>query len=138
MGAWGVSGFANDTAADWSWEFKNADLETGLKLITDALNFRLTDHITYQQAAETIAIAAAEMVAAINGYPMDQEDAFSEDARKWIARTHPAADPDLTDLARRAVSRVTGPDSHIAGSWLDHAEPKWRVFIAALAAKLAG
>ena len=137
MGARGVSGFANDIAADWSLEFENADLETGLKLITDALNFKLSGQITHEEAAETVAVAAAELVAAIDGHPMDK-DGLSEDAMEWIARAHPASDPHLTDLARQAVSRVTGPDSYIAGTWLEDFEPRWRAFMAGLAAKLAG
>ena len=78
MGAWGVGGFANDTAGDWSWEFEHADLETGLKLITNALKFRLSDRIIHQESAETVAVAAAEMVAAINGHPMAYEDGFND------------------------------------------------------------
>src|SRR5262249_47368248 len=58
MGAWGVGGFANDTAGDWSWEFANADLDAGLKLIKDALNFQLSDLIVHEEAAETVSVAS--------------------------------------------------------------------------------
>jgi hypothetical protein len=38
----------------------------------------------------TIAVAAAELVAAINGQPID-ESAYNEGARQWISRGHVAA-----------------------------------------------
>jgi hypothetical protein len=38
MGTWGVGAFANDEARDWSVGFEGADLEAGLKRITDALD----------------------------------------------------------------------------------------------------
>jgi hypothetical protein len=68
---------------------------------------------------------------------MYYEHGLNKDAMDWIARTHPASDPHLTDLARQAVSRVTGPDSHLAGTWLGRFELEWRAFMAELAAKLA-
>jgi hypothetical protein len=71
---------------------------------------------------------------------VDDEDSGEElddEAMAWIERTHPASDPNLTDLARRALARVTGPDSQQAGEWLEEeTEGMWRAYVAELAAKL--
>jgi hypothetical protein len=209
MGTWGVGAFANDTAGDWSYEFKGADLQAGLTLIRDALN----------GDEDELAVAAAEMVAAINGQPasplpdpdatddedeeedddelddadvviyvassemvgdpeqvrraqevqalfnrpdpviawrvspgdgdtdnegmddggIDDEEGDSRYAMVWVARNRPASDQHLTELARRAVARVTSPDSWIASLWdeLDDSGG-WREYMAGLAARLAG
>jgi hypothetical protein len=145
MGTWGVGAFANDAAADWQDGFEDADLETGLKLIRDALN----------GDEDELAVAAAEVVATINGHPvppvpdarhhglMDVEAKFDDDAMAWIARTHPASNPQLTDLARRAVARISAPGSDLSRSWFEDElgasyALEWRAFMADLAAKLAG
>jgi Domain of unknown function (DUF4259) len=51
----------------------------------------------------------------------------------------PGQRPYLTDLARRAVSRVTDPGSDLAELWdeSDDNGVTWRSFMAELAAKLA-
>jgi hypothetical protein len=191
MGTWGVGAFANDAAADWALEFKYTDLQAGLRLIRDTLN----------GDDDELRIAAAEMVAAINGHPAsplpdpdatDEEDdelddadvvvyvatsdmvgepeevrraqeiqalfnrpdpviawrvtqsdgdtddedmdaeegdleepSFDRDAMVWVARTHPASDPDLTELARRAVARLTGPDFD-PGWEAEEDDARWR------------
>jgi hypothetical protein len=162
MGTWGVGAFENDEAADWSLEFENADLEGGLKLIRDALNFEGAGTEGIQELTEMVAVAAADLVIRINGHAVpappdthhldeivvdeDAEDdyefgGFGGEAMKWIARTHPASYPSLTDLARRAVARVKGPGSGLADLWdeaFDPADtPIWRSYMAELAAKLA-
>ena len=202
MGTWGVGSFENDYAADWAQEFEGADLTKGLTLIADALNFRGAGSDGSQELAEVLAVAAAEMVATINGHPVppppdlhhieeidyaegraftqeemvahsealmkelgmaiaaeigrpgevfifeetevfdgteDDDGEWTDPAMDWIARTHPASNPDLTDLARRAVSQVTGPDSCLADLWQesDDEGAAWRSFMAEVAARLA-
>jgi hypothetical protein len=138
MGAWGEGAFDNDIAADWAWEFETADLEGGLRLITDALAAAAqTGDAAYLDArAGTVAVAAAELVASIDGSPID-ESAYNETACQWIARARPASDADLTKLARRALSRVTGQRSELADLW-DEADSSWRSVIGELRVKLDG
>jgi hypothetical protein len=117
MGTWGVGAFENDIAADWSWEFESADLAAGLQLITDALTVaaQADGASSYLDAGDgSVAIAAAAMVAAVNGQPID-ESAFGEDARQWITRVHPSSDASLTGLARQAVSRGAAPPQSYQG-----------------------
>jgi hypothetical protein len=206
MGTWGVGAFANDAAADWALEFRNADLEAGLRLIWDALN----------GDDDELRVAGAEMVAAINGHPAsplpdpaahDEEDeeeedddledadvviytrdgvadpdairqareiqalftsrdpviavratqsdeeatdeeatdpeegnleepSFDRDAMLWVARSHPPSDPGMTELARRAVARLTGPDFN-PGWEIAADDARWREYMAGLAARLS-
>jgi hypothetical protein len=202
MGTWGVGSFENDYAADWALEFEGADLTKGLNLIRDALEFHGAGSEGIEELAEALAVAAAELVATINGHPVppppdlhhiekisyaegeaftkeemaahseaftrefgmalaaeigrpgevfvfeetevfdgnqDDDEEWTDPATDWIARTQPASDPDLTDLARRAVSRVTGPDSFLADLWeeSDDQGAAWRSYLAEVAAKLA-
>jgi hypothetical protein len=149
VGYWGVGPFANDHSGDWSAGFEGADLETGLKRITDALNGTGSGYYP-----DDLAVAAAEMVAMINLRPappipdqhpgMEGEDemAANEDALAWIARTQPVSDPRLTELARRAVGRISAPDSDLYRSWFEdevgvYSAPQWRSYMAGLAARLA-
>jgi Domain of unknown function (DUF4259) len=138
MGAWGEGAFDNDTAADWSWEFENADLAAGLRLITDALSAiaQADDAATYLDAEDgTRAVAAAELVVSINSQPI-AESPYNETARHWIARVHPGSDPSLTDLARRAVSRVTTDNSELAQLWDETGSSSWRSAMSELRDKL--
>ena len=138
MGAWGEGAFDNDTAADWSWEFENADLAAGLRLITDALSAaaQADDRAAYLDAEDgTRAIAAAELVASINGQPI-AESPYNETARQWIARAHPTSDPSRTNLARRAVSGVTTEYSELAQLWDETGSWSWRSGMSELQGKL--
>jgi hypothetical protein len=138
MGAWGVGAFENDEAADWSIEFRTADLRAGLSMITDPLTLAAkpeNESDLLDGSDGTMAVAAAELVAAINGHPID-ESVFNEDARQWIARVRPCFDPDLTSLAFEAMSRVLGPTSVLAELWFPENADRWRSAMAALRSKL--
>jgi hypothetical protein len=138
MGAWGQGAFDNDTAADWSWEFENADLAAGLRLITDALSTaaQADAAAAYLDANDgTRAVAAAELVASINGQPI-AESPYNETARQWIARVHPSSDPSLTNLARQAVSSVTTVNSELAQLWDEAGSSAWRSTMSELRDKL--
>jgi len=136
VGAWGEGAFDNDTAADWAREFKTADLADGLRLITDALAAAArTDAAAYLRArVGEVAVAAAELVAAVDGSPID-ESAYNAAACRWIARVRPVSDADLTELARRALSRVTNQHSELADLW-DEVDSSWRSVIGELRLKL--
>lgn len=127
MGAWGQGAFDNDDAADWSWEFETADLAAGLRLITDALTVvAQADDGTYLQVDDgSRAVAAAALVASINGRPID-ESPYNETARQWIARVRPSTDAVLTDLARQAVIRAAGPNSELTQLWGEAESSSWR------------
>ena len=138
MGAWGAGAFDNDDAADWSWEFENADHDAGLRLVTDALSAAVqASGSAYLDATDGArAIAAAEVVASINGQPID-ESPYNETVRQWINRTRPATGAALTDLARQAVDRVTMPqNSELAQLWGEAASSSWPSVMAELRTKI--
>ena len=137
MGAWGEGAFDNDGAADWSLEFRNADLAAGLRLITDALSaVAEADAAAYLDANDgERAVAAAELVALINGQPID-ESPYNQTARQWIVRVHPSSDRSLTNLARQTVARVTGQTSELAELWDETGSASWRSAMSGLRDKL--
>lgn len=139
MGAWGERAFDNDDAADFAGEFENADLAAGLRLITDALTVvAQADDGAYIQVDDgSRAVAAAELVASINGQPID-ESSYNETARQWIARARPSTDAALTDLARQAAIRATGQNSELAELWEEAGPSSWRSGMSELRGKLGG
>jgi hypothetical protein len=81
------------------------------------------------------AVAAAEVVASINGQPID-ESAYNKTMRQWMTRTKPRADVALTDLARQAIDRVTTQNSELAQLWSESGPSEWHAALAELKAKL--
>jgi len=81
---------------------------------------------TYLQVDDgSRAVAAAALVASINGRPID-ESPHNETARQWIARVRPSTDAVLTDLARQAVIRAAGPNSELTQLWGEAESSSWR------------
>jgi len=137
VSAWGAGAFDNDDAADWDLDFENADQATGLKLIADALTAAAqADSSIYLDAPDgSRAVAAAEAVASINKQLLD-ESAYNQRVRQWITRTGPGPEARLTELARRAVQRVTSQNSELAQLWDESGPSSWRSTIDELRAAL--
>jgi hypothetical protein len=136
MGAWAEGAFDNDDAADWSLQFENADLQSGLRIIEDALNEAVaagaSDYLECDAGSR--AVAAAELVAHIGGGTV-RESSYNAEALQWAARLTPHADPSLAALAGRAVARVIAPDSELAELW-DESGPSWRTSMTELRNRL--
>jgi hypothetical protein len=113
------------------------DLAAGLQLITDALSaVAQADAAAYLCVEDgERAAAAAELVALINGQPID-ESPYNQTARQWAARVHPSSDRSLTNLARQAVARVTGQNSELAELWDDTNSASWDSAMSGLRDKL--
>jgi len=138
MGAWGEGPFENDTAADWVFEFEQADLESGLTHVQVALDGAAgvgsADYLDSDAGAE--ALAAAELVAAMRGAAIEKSP-YNEAAIDWVARTSPVADQALVDLAVHALDRVVADNSELAQLW-DEAEPtSWRAAVEERKASIA-
>ena len=100
MGAWGAGSFENDDAMDWIGGLAPGsgvnDVRAALVPVTLA-----DDH--YVEAPDcSIAIAAAEAVAAARGRPMPS---LPEEVSAW-AKTETKLAPELVELARAAVDRI--------------------------------
>jgi hypothetical protein len=99
MGAWGAGSFDNDDAVDWLASLEHA---RDLTPIDDAFA-AVTGEGEPGEPDASAAIAAAEVVAAIDGRPLADLPGEIVD---WLAAARPRPDPNLTERARAAVQRV--------------------------------
>lgn len=99
MGTWGAGSFENDEAAVWRAELTltpdESAIEEGLRAVADA-----SDDEDVEDPESQIAIAAAEVVAAVKGRP---SSSLRDDSAEW-ARKRGATSADVLALARRAVT----------------------------------
>ncbi len=92
-GAWDVGAFDNDDALDWIIEVSES---SDIGDVRDALE-RVANGAGYLQVTNAnYALAAAEIVAALNGHPNPM---FPEELAAWISANGFKPDPGLTALA---------------------------------------
>ena len=111
MGAWGTGSFENDDAADWV---------SGLDAITSEELTRILAHAAddpeYLEApAASVAVAAAEVVAALRGSGADGTQAKIRD---WVGKHPQAFTAELQAMAIRAVDRVRR-NSELKDLWME-------------------
>jgi hypothetical protein len=120
MGAWGAGSFQNDDAMDWIVGLAEG---SGDAVLREALTPVATTDDRYLEAPDcSIAIAAAEAVAAARGHP---NVSLPDEVVRWV-RNKPDLTVDLIALARSAVDRVAGKselrdlweESDSAEAWL--------------------
>lgn len=110
MGAWGTRSFENDEAKDWAAGLDKIAPEELTRILTQA-----ADDPEYLEApAAYVAVAAAEVVAALSGAPAEEAPAGIVD---W-ARAHPQVfTPGLKALAIRTLERVRR-NSEVKDLWM--------------------
>lgn len=115
MGAWGSGPFDNDDACDWAFELE----EGGVKYIKATLQtVTKSKPDEYVEAPEcSNAIAAAEVVAAMNGQGLKK---LPEEVSDWLG-SKPKLSPELKSLALAAIDRI-GSKSELKELW-DEAKP---------------
>jgi hypothetical protein len=120
MGAWGTGPFENDDALDWVWELE----EGGERVVRAALQAAVSAKGTYDAdtGVASNAVAAAEVVAALRGRPYNK---VPEEVEQWLSSAARPPQPDLLDLARRAVERVRS-DSELKECWDEAPDPSDR------------
>ena len=131
MGAWGAGSFDNDDAMDWVSGLAEG---SGDKALREALApFASTDDSYVEAPTCSIAIAAAETVAAARGHP----SASSPDEVTGWVKKRPVVTTDLATLARAAVDRIARK-SELKELWdeSDSAED-WRTAMSDLRRRLA-
>jgi hypothetical protein len=130
MGAWGTAAFENDDAADWVYELEKDAMGAVDGALADALEAG-----DLEQPMDTLAIAAAEVVAAARGRPAaDLPEAVATVAAGLASRV---TDAHATQ-ARTAAERVLA-SSEIGELWAESdADAAWRAAVDDLIRRLAG
>lgn len=128
MGAWGTDSFANDDAMDWVAELEAAG---DTAVVRAALIAAAGDDSERGEGSEyieaptgSVALAAAEVVAALRGRPHPE---LPEAVTTWVAASGRDPDPALARIAVRAVDAVADdPEKpELRGLW-DEAVPEDR------------
>lgn len=111
MGGWGTGSFENDDAADWLKHLAAIGPADLGKIFTQA-----ADDPAYLEApAASIAVAAAEVLAALNGSPAP---AAPPAIGEWVKKYPRVSTPELNSLAVRALERVRR-DSELKDLWME-------------------
>jgi len=108
---WGVGSFENDEAAEWLAKLDPITSDDLTEIFLHA-----ADDPDYLEAPDaSVAVAAAEVIAALNDSPA--ADAPRE-IIEWAKRNRQASTPDLKVLAIRALERVRR-NSELKDLWLE-------------------
>lgn len=133
MGTWGHLPFENDAASDWVWELEGAE---DLSVLSDPLEvINETDADDYLEGAEE-AVAAAEVVAALLGRPLDE---LPEEVEEFVAQNSKKKPSQaLVKQAIKAITRITGAEE-LKDLWDDEGEyTKWKEAVDDLLGRLKG
>ncbi len=116
-GASDIGPFDNDDALDWIWELSESD---DLSVVKNALR-GAADASGYLEAPTgSVALAAAEVVAALKGKPRAQLPA---EVMEWIDGHEFEADESLVQAALQAIEQVKNIESsELAQLWSDSDE----------------
>lgn len=122
-GAWDVGPFDNDDALDWVWELTDSD---DLSALDRAFEQVLRSPEYVEAPTASIAIAAAEVLAAVRGQPAD---GLPDEVVDWVQGHRLKADERLATRASKAIERIMDDDiSELAQLWADSPElaSAWR------------
>jgi hypothetical protein len=130
MGAWDIGSFENDDAADWLPELEESE---GVSILEDAFA-RIIDTGGYLEVPDcSIAIAAAEVVAALRKRPSDE---LPDSVGAFVARAGSLPSPELVASASKAVARIAA-GSELQELWADSDQSgEWLALMSALQARL--
>lgn len=128
MGAWGAGSFENDEASDWVYVLEEAD---GFDVVRRALAVADEDYLEAPDA--TIALAAAEVVAAALGQPAAD---LPDEVQPFVAQHGSSATTEDATLALAALARVRGEDSELAELWEESGGDDWNQAVDELRARL--
>ena len=132
-GGWDVGPFDNDDALDWVWELSESD---DLSVVEEALRAANSSSGYLEAPTGSIALAAAEVVAALKGKPRAQ---LPDEVATWVASHKFEVDDKLIQSARQAIVLVrNGESSELAQLWSDSEEllDQWHKDLADLEARL--
>ena len=129
MGAWGPGSFDNDDAMDW---VGGLTPDSGDAALRPALTAVAEGHGYVEGPDCSIAIAAAEAVAAARGKPAAT---LPPEVAAWL-QSGPHIARDLVDVARKAIRRVV-TDSELKDLWEEsESAEQWREAMSDLESRL--
>jgi hypothetical protein len=105
MGAWGSGPFENDDAMDWVAELESARDLAAVRSALEAVT-RAEEYI--DAPAGSIALASAEVVAALRGRPVVD---LPPEVTNWVAKQRGLFDAALITMAAQAVQIVLSESS---------------------------
>lgn len=116
-GAWDTGPFSNDDALDWVWELTQSN---DLSVIEAALGSAANSPGYLEAPTASMAIAAAEVVAALRGNPRPE---LPDEVTKWVQANNVVVRDDLLKIARRAIENTRKKESsELAQLWMDSDE----------------
>jgi len=118
MGAWGAGNFENDSALDWVWDLKKSKK---LRLLKITISNVLKSKEYIDTDLGCTGLAAAEVIAALNGKPLD---VLPQNVIDWVQKQRKKPDDQLIGQARLAVERIQTEDiSELKLLWEEGDEP---------------
>ena len=120
MGAWSHESFGNDDACDWGHELAETN---DLSVIESALDSVLAigdDYLDLSEASN--GIAAAEVIAQLQGNRSDAESASYEPVDEWVARVKLTPPQPLARKAHQVLDRVLQEPSEALELWQEGKE----------------
>ena len=116
-GGWDVGPFDNDDALDWVWELSESN---DLSVVEEAVQSAISTSGYLEAPTASIAVAAAEVVAALKGQPRAQ---LPDEVTSWVASNQLEVDDQLVKAARQAIVHVKNSESsELAQLWSDSEE----------------
>jgi hypothetical protein len=110
MGAWDITAFGNDDAADWSADL----LESGAPADFLEQTLSMAKRPGYLEAGDgSLLVAAAAVVSAACGTSVH---GLPDDLRSWLQGKESAI-KSLAPAAQLAIQRVRGQDSELYETW---------------------
>ena len=116
-GAWDTGSFDNDDALDWIWELSESN---DLSVVESALENAVGASGYLEAPVGSMAIAAAEVVAALRGGPSAQ---LPSEVADWVKTHKFSVGSDLVETARNAILAVRNTkSSELAQLWSESEE----------------
>jgi hypothetical protein len=113
-GAWGAGAFQNDDPADWIEELGGA---ASPATVVAALQASASAKGYIEAPTCSVAVAAAEVVAAAGGRPSKN---LPKSATEWVRRTGFKPSSEILSFARKAIDACRNPkNSELYGLWHD-------------------
>lgn len=118
MGAWKAGSFDNDDALDWVNDFAD---EPNREFVESTLKAAIESDEYLEAPESSMAIAAAEVVAALQGAP---HPALPDEIQEVLSSGEITVDQNLVDLALKAVERIK-TNSELKELWEESDASEW-------------